>query len=82
MDTTTSSSFSIEKAVEMYWSLRRHGQSGVLARLSVEARYIAPTPQQRHALRAMLGKYDELSGAAAQNPARQIADAVGCSESA
>lgn len=82
METTTGNQFSVEKAIEMYWLLRRRGQSGLLARLSVEACYIAPTAQQRHALHTLLGKYDELPNNRVPNHLRHIADAAGCSESA
>ena len=81
METTTGHHFSVEKAIEMYWMLRRRGQSGLLARLSVEACYVAPTPQLRHALHTLLGKYDELPATTAPSRVRQIADAFGCNES-
>ena len=51
--------FSVEDAIIVYWRLRERGQNGVMARLSVEARSVDWTVDQRRALRAILNKYDE-----------------------
>ncbi|MCC7450439.1 MAG: hypothetical protein IT324_23675 [Anaerolineae bacterium] len=59
MADSTTNKFSLEDAITVYWRLRERGQNGVMARLSVEARSVDWSADQRRALRSILNKYDE-----------------------
>jgi len=59
MAESATSNFSLEDAVTVYWRLRERGQNGVMARLSVEARSVDWSADQRRALHSILNKYDE-----------------------
>lgn len=50
--------FSMADALAMYKRLRMKGQTGPLARLSIEGRYGTLTSQQRQQLRQLLINYD------------------------
>jgi hypothetical protein len=59
MDIQNTTQFTFTEALAMYERLRQRGQSGLLARLSVEARCGGSlTPQQRRHLREILSGYE------------------------
>jgi hypothetical protein len=51
-------SLSVAQGLAMYWRLRSRGQSGLLARLSVEARVAELTTQERQQLHQLLCQYE------------------------
>lgn len=61
-------SLSVAQGIAMYWRLRSRGQSGLLARLSVEARAAHLSVQERQRLHQALCQYEASSGHAAQAP--------------
>jgi hypothetical protein len=59
-------SLSVARGLAIYWRLRNRGQSGLLARLSVEARAGQLPVQERQQLHELLRQYEEAP--AAQTP--------------